>query len=79
MDSEFSCKIQKHYATIGTSKRDTLELNLVSFNDYPARVDLRRWATGPDGERIPLKGVSLNQHEIQALSEALKKILLEGE
>lgn len=67
-------KIEEHIATISTSRRNTLELNRVSFNDYEARLDIRRWGTGPDGEKIPYKGIQLNDAEF----EALKKIMAEG-
>ena len=64
-------RIEQHIATISTSKRSTLELNRVSFNEYPAKIDLRRWGTGEDGTRIPYKGVQLNDTEF----EQLKKII----
>ena len=64
-------KLEEHIATISTSKKSTLELNRVSFNDYPAKLDIRRWGTGPDGERVPYKGVQLNDYEF----EALRKII----
>lgn len=66
-------KIEEHIATISTSKRSTLELNRVSFNDYPAKWDLRRWGTGEDGERLPFKGIQLNEMEFESL-----KTILEG-
>lgn len=64
-------KITEHYATISSSKRSTLELNRVSFNGAPAKMDLRRWGTGPDGERVPYKGIQLNETEF----EEIKKII----
>ena len=67
-------KIEEHIATISTSKRSTLELNRVSFNDYPAKIDLRRWGTGEDGERIPFKGVQLNDTEFEQLKKFIADI-----
>lgn len=67
-------KIEEHLATISTSKRSTLELNRVSFNDYPAKIDLRRWGTGEDGERIPFKGVQLNDTEFEQLKKFIADI-----
>ena len=65
-------KIEKHYATLSSSNMNkALELNRVSFGDYPAKYDLRRWATNPDGTRQPLKGVQISDSEF----ELLKKII----
>lgn len=64
-------RIEEHIATISTSRRDTLELNKVSFNDYPAKLDLRRWGTDRDGGRIPYKGIQLTDNEFDALKKAL--------
>ena len=74
LENNINFRIEKHYATISTSKRSTLELNRVSFGDYPAKLDLRRWGTDPDGGRIPYKGVQLNDDEY----EILKKIISNG-
>lgn len=67
-------RIEEHLATISTSKRSTLELNRVSFNDYPAKIDLRRWGTCEDGERIPYKGVQLNDTEFEQLKKFIADI-----
>ena len=44
----------------------TTELNIVSFNGYPAKYDLRKWKEGK-----PLKGITLTADEAQALRDAL--------
>lgn len=64
-------KIEEHIATISIGNHNTLELNRVSFNDYPAKLDLRRWGTNHDGERIPYKGIQLNENEFNALKKTL--------
>ena len=40
------------------------ELNLVSWNDRPAKYDIREWA--PNHEKMG-KGVTLTEEELQAL------------
>ncbi len=64
-------KIEEHVATVCTGKRNTLELNRVSFNGYPAKLDLRRWGTGEDGERLPFKGLQLTDQEFEALKTVI--------
>ena len=45
------------------------ELNRVSYNGYPAKLDLRKWHDGQ-----PLKGVSLSDAEARSLHDALSEI-----
>lgn len=44
------------------------EINLVSWNDRRAKVDIRDW--GPNHERMG-KGVTLNKEELKVLKEIL--------
>lgn len=65
-------QIVEHYATLSDeNKLKPLELNKVSFGDYPAKYDLRRWSTNADGTKQPLKGVQITFAEFEALKEAL--------
>lgn len=50
----------------------TKELNKVSWNDRPAKFDLRDWN---QGEGKMGKGVTLTEEEAKALLEALEKSL----
>ena len=50
----------------------TKELNLVSWNDRPAKLDIREWS--PDQEKMG-KGITLTEEE----GNALKKLLIEME
>ncbi len=50
----------------------TKELNLVSWNDRPAKLDIREWS--PDHEKMG-KGITLTEEE----GNALKKLLIEME
>ena len=65
---EFSYEIKEHLATLSTvqgEKREiTLELNLISFGDRPAKYDLRTWDR-TNGKL--LKGVTLTREEAEAL------------
>lgn len=69
MADEFKFKIEESYGVISEgSKGWTTELNLVSWNDRPAKFDIRSW----DGEHKKMgKGISLTKSELLKLREIL--------
>lgn len=67
-------EITEHLVVLSTSSRGwSKELNLVSWNDRPAKFDLREWA--PDHSRMG-KGITLSDEEAKMLREALNEIVL---
>lgn len=67
-------EITEHLTVLSTSSRGwSKELNLVSWNDRPAKYDLREWA--PDHSRMG-KGITLSDEEAKMLREALNEIVL---
>ena len=65
--AEFKYEIVKELGVISEGARGwTKELNLISWNDKPAKFDIRDWA--PDHEKMG-KGVSLTEEEMQSLIE----------
>ena len=67
-------EITERLAVLSTSSRGwSKELNLVSWNDRPAKFDLREWA--PDHSRMG-KGITLSDEEAKMLREALNEIVL---
>ena len=56
-----------------SSRGGSKELTLVSWNDRPAKYDLREWA--PDHSRMG-KGITLSDEEAKMLREALNEIVL---
>ncbi len=67
--AELKFEIKEHIGVISENAKGwTKELNLVSWNDYPAKYDLREWS--PDHTRMN-KGITLTEEEI----ENLKKLL----
>ena len=67
-------EITEHLGVLSTSSRGwSKELNLVSWNDRPAKYDLREWA--PDHSRMG-KGITLSDEEAKMLREALNEIVL---
>ena len=60
-------EITEHISTLSTyGVQYTLELNRVSFNGHPAKLDLRKWHNGK-----PLKGVQLSCREATLLCTVL--------
>lgn len=71
--------IEQHIAQISSNRYGTKELNLVSWNNAPARLDLRGWRTDDNGDQQPNKGITLTDAEAQALYDALGKYLDNGQ
>lgn len=65
-------EIEKTIAVLSTSAKGwQKELNLVSWNNRPAKYDLREWS--PDHSKMG-KGVTLSEEELQALKGALSNM-----
>jgi hypothetical protein len=57
---------------ISTSPKGwTKEVNLIRWNDKPAKIDIRDWS--PDHEKMG-KGITMTDEEAQALKEILENI-----
>lgn len=54
-----------------STKGWTKEINLVSWNDYPAKYDIREWA--PEHAKMG-KGVTFTVDEIRELRDILNKL-----
>ncbi len=66
---DLTYEIEKKIAVLSTnSKGWQKELNLVSWNNRPAKYDLREWS--PEHDKMG-KGVTLTEEEFQALKDAL--------
>lgn len=67
--AELKYEIVEQIAVLGESSRGwTKELNKVSWNDYPAKYDIREWS--PDHSRMG-KGVTLSDEEFEALRRVM--------
>ena len=72
--AEIKFEIIKTLGILATSEKGwTKELNLVSWNDRPAKYDLREWS--PD-HTLMSKGVTLSEAEMKALQELLGHLKL---
>ncbi|MDO5733305.1 MAG: PC4/YdbC family ssDNA-binding protein [Eubacteriales bacterium] len=70
-------EIKEHIGVLSTSSSGwTREVNLVSWNDRPARIDIRDW----DPERRKMsRGIGLNLWEVRKLIELMKDYDLESD
>lgn len=67
--ADIKFEIVKKIGVLSTSSRGwSKELNLVSWNDRPAKYDIREWS--PDGTQMG-KGVTLSAEELAALKALL--------
>ncbi|MDO5027923.1 MAG: PC4/YdbC family ssDNA-binding protein [Bacillota bacterium] len=68
----FKFEIVKKFGVIGQKENGwTKELNLVAYNDFPAKYDIREW--DPDHQKMS-KGITLSKEELLELKELLKNI-----
>lgn len=69
--SNYKFKIEKHIGVIGENPYGwTKELNLVSWNDRPAKYDIREWSS--NHEKMS-KGITLDNNEIMNLKLLLNE------
>lgn len=72
--ADIKYEIMEQIAVLSTSSRGwNKELNLVSWNDRPAKYDLREWA--PDHTRMG-KGVTLSEEELSTLKSILNEMAI---
>lgn len=57
-----------------TPKGWTKEINMVSWNNYPPKYDIREWS--PDHMRMS-KGLTFNREEIKKLRDLLNELELD--
>lgn len=70
--AEFKYEIVERIAVLSENGKWTKELNKVSWNDRPAKYDLRDW-NHEEGKMG--KGVTLNEVEVSNLKEVLDTII----
>ena len=70
--ADFKYEIVQELGVISTNASGwTRELNLISWNDRPAKFDIRDWS--PDHEKMG-KGLTLSDEDIMSLKEILKDL-----
>ena len=67
--ADLKYEIIEKVRVISTNQKGwTKELNLISWNDYPPKYDLREWS--PDHEKMG-KGITLTKEDVKLLREVL--------
>ena len=66
---DFSYEVTERIAVI--SRKNTLELNRISYSDRPAKLDLRRWSREPGEEPRMHKGITLTDEEAAELGNVI--------
>jgi len=69
--ADLKYEITERIAILSEKGKWTKELNKVSWNDRPAKFDLRDW--DHEGKKMG-KGVTLNQEEMENLKQVLNGI-----
>ncbi len=70
--AEFKFEIVEKIGVLGEKENGwTKELNLVSYNNFPAKYDIREW--DPDHQKMS-KGITLSKEELLSLKELLANI-----
>jgi hypothetical protein len=70
--ADIKFEITKTIGVLSTSEKGwTKELNLVSWNDRPAKYDLREWS--PDHQMMS-KGITLSKEEMAVLKSLLEEM-----
>lgn len=65
MKSEFKYEIKKQLGVLSTSRQGwTKEVNVISWNDRPSKIDIREWS--PEHDKMS-KGLSLTEDEMNTL------------
>ena len=71
--AEIKYEITKHLGVLSENAKEwTKEINMVSWNDRPAKFDIRDW--DPDHDKMG-KGITLTREEMIALRELLNEHL----
>ena len=71
MSKQFSFEIVQHISTLSNSGTSRVEVNKISFNGKPPKLDIRRWLYSGDERVKMLKGIALDSDEEAALTAAL--------
>ena len=76
MKKAFSYDIKERIAVISRNRdgSKTLELNRISYNDRPAKLDLRRWSYEPNGDGMDAymgKDITISDEEAHELGRVL--------
>ena len=68
-------RIVRPLSVLSEKDNVTTELNLISYNNYKPKLDLRKWETKEDGTKFLQRGLTLTDAEAKELKKALDDYL----
>ena len=71
--ADFKFEITKELGTLSEGNTSSKKANYISYNDRPAKLDIREWFDG--GEKMG-KGITLTNEESSALRDILNGLEL---
>lgn len=75
--NELSYNVIKQIGIISEKNNYSKEVNIISWNGNQLVCDIRSFKAGENGEKRPLKGISMNAEDLITLKELLSHIDLE--
>lgn len=73
--ADFKYEVTGECGVISDNGKGTvMKLRLISWNDRPAKYDIRSWYTAKDGSEGMNKGVTLTKEELLALGNLIDEI-----
>lgn len=73
-NAEVTYKVIEKCGVISTSKNNTLEVRLISWNGREPKYDIRQWYIKEDGTEGMGKGLTLTGEQMESLYTTLEKI-----
>ena len=70
---KFTFEIKQEIGILSKAGKYSKELTIVSWNGGKPQIDLRTWKQ-QDGDKIPLKGISLTVDEAKVLRAVLERL-----
>lgn len=67
----FDYEIVEQIAVLSQNGEISKELNKISYNGGSPKYDIRSWKRTYEGEEKLLKGITLNEEEMEALKQAV--------
>ena len=72
--ADFKYEVKEVIGVISEGKSSKKELRLISWNDKPAKYDIRDWWIDKDGNEKMGKGITLTAEELVNIVELAKEI-----
>lgn len=72
--ADFNYDVTEEVAVLSEKNGWSKEVNWISYNGAPPKIDIRTWSTDEDGNKRMGKGITLTKEEAMELRDALREI-----